>query len=507
MRSNIRIAVATGVFLTSLTGWAIGGLTGTIAGLIIGLALLVLPWHGQPLWSWATSYITRNRTIWLTDPATVINDRSGGGVRYQEHIVCAAVQVLGKAHRSTIVTGSTAARTQNTLDIRDLLPLMRHSLGLTINSLSVVIAGSRRHSSGDYASVYDTLIGPAPYAGNRETWLIVRIDAMQNGEALQWRSTAGTAALAAAQRIASALRTDGVRAKVATATEIADLDRRLGSSALDTLNRRWHSLRGDAGWLTTYAYRPDDVGTEGLGQAWSLRVDGIAQSVTLFPDGTSCASVTVRTPKPPAASPSVTLKTLPGEQAPALMGNMCGPLRNVSGQDRGPLPNSLIVPIGPTGVLIGKLTNGDRLLLPLTDHPNSSRVLIAADDPIAKRLIVRTAATGERITLHTKDLRRWDSVRMPNLIVTDQTRPMPGTTVSVVDGTISPAPRPNAVIQVEGINGHGIGPGAREPADIVIAQTGPDTVEVATPTGNHHVELELFRAENRFAATDLEMAR
>lgn len=503
MTNETRIAIAAGVFLTALAGWAVGGIGGWLVGLIAGLVLLVLPWRGQPVWSWAWLYLARNRTLALGEPTTATNDRSGGGVRYQGHLVCAAVQVLGKAHRPTLLTGSTSARTENTLDIHRLLPLMRHSLGLTIDSLSVVSAGSRRYASGDYAAVYDTLIGPAPYAGRRETWLILRIDITRNGDALQWRSTAGAAVLAVAQRIASALRTEGVRAKVATAIEIADLDRRLGSSALDTLNRRWHSLRGDAGWMTTYAYRTDDLRAETLGQAWSLRADGVIQNITLFPDGTACASVTIQTPKPPTASPSLTLKTLPGEQAQALMSNMCGPLGKVRGRQRGPLPHCLSIPIAPSGVLIGKLGNGDRLLLPLADSSDTCRIQISADDAITKRLIARLAATGERITVHTDDPRRWDSVRMQNLTVTDKPRPMPGTTVSVVDGvlngTLSPTPRPNTVILVGAAGVHG-------PAEVIIDQSGPDTVDVTTSSGSHRVGVEFFRAENRFAATDFEIA-
>ena len=140
-----------------------------------------------------------------------------------------AVQLLGKAHRPTLFTGSTATYTENTIDIAELRPLLHQSLGLAIDSLSVVSVGARRRSSGDYPRVYDTLIGTPPYAGQRETWLIVRIVSLPNAEALQWRTSIGTATLAAAQRIAATLRQNGIRAKVATATDIVELERRLGS--------------------------------------------------------------------------------------------------------------------------------------------------------------------------------------------------------------------------------------------------------------------------------------
>ncbi len=118
----------------------------------------------------------RRRPIRWHEPLTVANDRAGGGVRYQDGVAVAAVQLLGKAHAPTLFTGSTSTYTENAFDIADLLPLLHQSLGLRIDSLSVVSAGARRRSTGDYARVYDTLIGTPPYAGQRETWLIVRID-------------------------------------------------------------------------------------------------------------------------------------------------------------------------------------------------------------------------------------------------------------------------------------------------------------------------------------------
>ena len=117
----------------------------------------------------------------------------------------------------------------------------------------------------------------------------------------------------------------GIRAKVATATDIVELERRLGRSALDAHHRRWRSVRGDGGWLTTYWYRPGDITAEKLAHAWSTRADGIMQNITLFGDGTATATVTVRSAQPPTAPPSMMLRTLPGEQAQAVAANLCGP--------------------------------------------------------------------------------------------------------------------------------------------------------------------------------------
>jgi hypothetical protein len=205
----------------------------------------------------------------------------------------------------------------------------------------------------------------------------------------------------------------------------------------------------------------------------------------------------VRSAQPPTAPPSVMLQTLPGEQALALAANLCGPMPTLRGLRRGVLAEPLVIPIGPSGVLLGKIDAGNRLMLPLDDPGEFSRVHIAAQDALAKRIVVRLAGAGERITVHTRDPQRWASVRMPDISVGKQVRPMPGTTVSVVDGTLTPAPRPNTLISIGE-------PGTpyRGSADVLITQIGPATVDVTAAGQLHTVEVELFRAENRYISSE-----
>jgi type VII secretion protein EccE len=489
------MAVVAGVFSAVLLGWATGGYPGAAIGLALGLTTLVVPWRRQPLWSWAVLYLCRNRLITLAEPVTVVNDRCAGGVRYQDGVAVAAIQILGKRYRPTFLTGAQQTQTTNVVDIAELHPLLHQSMGLTIESLTIISAGSRRRSVGDYPRVYDTLIGTPPYAGRRETWMAVRIRAVDNGEALQSRDTVGTAVLAAAQRIAAALRCSGIRARVATATDMVELDRRLGRNSIDPHNRRWRGVRGDSGWYATYGYRPDDLTSAALDQAWSWPADGIIQNVTIYPDGGVTATVTVHTAQPATAPPSVMLQTLPGEQAAAMTANMCCPRPKLRGSIIGRLPQSMTIPVGSSGVLLGTVSGGDRLLLPLSDSGENSRVLVAADDAIAKRIVIRTAAAGDRITVHTTDPRRWDSLRMPNVVVTDQPRPALGTTVSVVDGTVQPAPRPSTVISIDPQTA-----ASGAAADVVITQTAPALVEVTAAGLIYEAEMEFFRAENRYVA-------
>jgi type VII secretion protein EccE len=492
-----RLAVISGVLLAGLLGWSVGGPVGAAIGLVIGLLCGVVRWRRLPLWAWLDLVRRRRWPVDLPEPVTVANDRSGGGVRHYDGVAVVAVQVLGRAHTPTLFTGSTATVTDNLLDVAELRELLKQVLGLTVESLSVVSFGARRRATGDYPRVYDTLIGTPPYAGQRETWVIARVPTHANAEALQWRLSAGTAALAVAQRISAHLRCHGVRAKVATATDIVEMERRVGRSALQGDRRTWRSVRSDTGWLTTYWYRPQDITAETLAQAWSLRVDGVIQNITLFADGTATATVTVRTTQPPTTPPSVIMRTLPGQQAAALAACMCGPTPVLRGVRRGPAPDHLPLPVGPSGVLIGKVGEGDRMMLPFGDPGEFSRVHIAADDIVAKRLVVRTAGAGDRVTVHTRDPQRWATVRMPDIVVTEGTRPAAGTTVCVTDGPLAPAPRPNTVISV-GRPGEPV----RGTADVVITQVGPAVVEVRAAGRTHVVEVELFRAENRYVSAE-----
>jgi hypothetical protein len=69
--------------------------------------------------------------------------------------------------------------------------------------------------------------------------------------------------------------------------------------------------------------------------------------------------------------------------------------------------------------------------------------------------------------------------------------------VCVTDGPLAPAPRPNTVISV-GRPGEPV----RGSADVVITQIGPALVEVQAAGRVHVVEVELFRAENRYVSAE-----
>lgn len=508
------------VFLLALASWAVAGYIGAAIAVVVSGTLVFVRWWGQPAWSWAVLRLRGQRPIRWDAPITVANNRSGGGVRMADGIAVVAVQLLGRAHQATRVTGSVTVESENVVDIVELVPMLRHALGLRLESISVVTLGSRHGNVGDYPRVYDSEIGTPPYAGRRETWLIMRLPVLDNTHALQWRTTVGAAAVSVAQRIAGLLRCQGLRAKVATATDLVELDRQVGSDAVAGDAQRWKAIRGEAGWMTTYAYPAEAITSRVLAQAWTLRADEVIQNVTVYPDATCTATITVRTPTPAPTPPAVILRRLNGEQAAAAAANMCGPRPQLRGLRRSRLPAELVTEIGPSGVLIGKLANGDRLMIPVTDAGELSRVFVAADDPIAKRIVIRTAGAGERVTVHTRDTARWASVRMPEISVVNASRPAPRTTVSiveyvarrrrdgdaaadsgVVDTAISPTPRPATVMTIAQ-SGTRLPEGQRHNFEVMIEQIGPATLNVIAAGQDWLVEMDMFRAENRYVSLE-----
>jgi len=495
------------VFGLALAGWAVGGHIGAAVAVVVGVALVFVRWWGLPAWSWVVLWRRGRHPISWEAPITVASNRSGGGVRLHDGVAVVAVQLLGRAHRATRVTGSVSVETENVIDIVELVPMLHHALGLQLESISVVTLGSRHGNIGDFPRVYDAEIGTPPYAGRRETWLVMRLPVLDNTEALRWRTTVGAAAVAVAQRIAGLLRCQGLRAKVATATDLLELDRRLGADAVAGSTQRWKAIRGEAGWMTTYAYPARAITSRDLVQAWTLRADEVAQNVTVYPDATCTATVTVLTPTPAPTPPSVTLRRLNGEQGAAAAANMCGPRPHLRGLRRSPLPTQLVVEIGPSGVLVGKLSNGDRLMIPVTDAGELSRVFVAADDPVAKRIVIRTAGAGERVCVHTRDAARWASVKMPEVSVVGTPRPAPRTTVSVVeyaarrDAAISPTPRPATVITIAPRE-TALAEPDRHGFEVIVEQVGPATVNVSAAGQNWRVEMDMFRAENRYVSLE-----
>lgn len=141
-RSARRVAGVWTVFVLASAGWALGGQLGAVMAVVVGVALVFVQWWGQPAWSWAVLGLRGRRPVKWNDPITLANNRSGGGVRVQDGVAVVAVQLLGRAHRATTVTGSVTVESDNVIDVVELAPLLRHRW--TWNSIQSASSPSAR---------------------------------------------------------------------------------------------------------------------------------------------------------------------------------------------------------------------------------------------------------------------------------------------------------------------------------------------------------------------------
>ena len=116
------------------------------------------------------------------------------------------------------------------------------------------------------------------------------------------------------------------------------------------------------GHLTTYYFSPEDITTAALHQLWALRTDHVVP-VPACPSGAACSpteqpvmvSAMVRTndPQRPQQPPTLNLNTLPGDQFDAVLraAPTARPRLRLPQRAWGD-PDELIIPIGPTGILV-----------------------------------------------------------------------------------------------------------------------------------------------------------
>ena len=61
--SNRRVVGVWVVFLLTLVSWGLGGYIGAVIAVVVTVALVFVPWWGQPAWSWAVLALRRRRPI------------------------------------------------------------------------------------------------------------------------------------------------------------------------------------------------------------------------------------------------------------------------------------------------------------------------------------------------------------------------------------------------------------------------------------------------------------
>ncbi|BBZ15015.1 type VII secretion protein EccE [Mycobacterium branderi] len=474
------------------------------------------------------------------------------GVRADEYEAITMISVAGQQYAPTFLRGSTVSRTTNVLPLHVLVGLLDQPGALRLAGIDVVSSGYRVRRGTGYPPLYSTLLADRPAAGQRSTRLIVRLDITESVPGLRYRTSIGSAAAAATERIVNALLQEGIRATALSAAELdsalqelsaglatapsppdpeSDGDSDAGSRtrepvAVKALGRAgtngsrrspdvgWRTISAYPGYLTTYYFSPEDINTAALNQMWALRSDEIAQTTSIFkhrntePDGGGpvMVSAIVRTndPQPPPQPPTLYLNPLPGDQyaatlraAPTARPRLKLPPRHLDD------PDELQIPIGPTGILVGaalrddltadpEIHRDDMVMWALTDPQRATRIAMDTSEFYVRQLLIRAAAVGERIAIYSNQPRRWISLAQPNIAVVERRRgPEFVPTIIVND---RPAAPPSAGLSSTVIALGAAGRGGPAP-DIRFVQTSRSTVQITTATRQLDVAIVAFRQE------------
>jgi type VII secretion protein EccE len=501
----------------------------TAATALVAVLALMLTVYRRNFVKWFVDRIRWRRRRKRTDsPAPSVDIPHGAslyGVRVPEGFIGDAIsmiEVTGQAYSPTLLTGSATALTPNRLPLDALTGLLDQPGGIKLSGIDVVSSGLRVRRGTGYPPLYSTLLADRPAAGQRRTYLVVRLDIANSIRGLSYRSTVGAAAAAATERIINALLQRGVRAKPLTAKDIdaalVDLGANLAvvpeEAELDNApvgprvptpvapTEAWKSIEAHPGYLTSYYFSPEDITTNTLNQMWALRSDAVVQTISLTKnrgptEGRAWVSALVRLndPQAPTRPPTLYLNPLPGHQGPAAMRSAPLP-RSFDAMPGRPLDASpLELPVASSGVLVGTTQRGDLLLLSLTDPDQATRISLQTGMPYACQLLVRAAAVGERIAIYTDNPARWRQLEQPLIAIVDRRHPpefVPSIIVSDRAGGPPPAGLASTVVTLGDADRSAATP------DLSFTQISASTVRIATSAFTTDVQIATFKAEQPF---------
>jgi hypothetical protein len=270
----------------------------------------------------------------------------------------------------------------------------------------------------------------------------------------------------------------------------------------------WSLINTQPGFSTSYYFSPEDISTATFNQLWALPADQVVHVLMLRRAGrgvTVSALVRTNDPQPPADPPTLFLNPLPGDQYAAALraAPLSAPPLDLPA---GPLPEDLQIAVGATGVLVGsalqddpagrpEVQRDDLVMLSLTDPQRATRITLDTSEFYARQLLIRAAAGGERIAIHSRTPARWYSGSGPNVAVVEPGRPAEFVpTITVNDGAAAgPVGLSSTVIT--------LGPHHDTDPDLVFQQTSPSTVRIWAGARVLEVAIVEFRQEQTWTGT------
>jgi type VII secretion protein EccE len=490
--------VAAGAAAAGRPGWW----TGVGVGLLVAL-LALLCWRGAPLLTLAWRALTAGRSG-LGVPSGELADyeRSFGsgpvGIRAVGPHLVAVVAVDGPPHSPSVLDYPRVESLAK-------LPLGAVAAGLgqfdvSLEGIDVVSAGARRapKTHHPYAPVYSVEVGDHPAVGQRRTWLVVRLNALESARAIVWRESVAATMSAAAEWLAAELTSLRIPARVLTAAQIRAADEAL-LAGIDPagLVSGWGRLRHAGGYVQTYWMSPGDISSTAIDRLWAPDTDATVVSVQVRRSDTGAAAVGVmvryHTGGPLAEPPLTGLNPFAGRHDAGLSAGLLGagggglrvPAREVAAGEK------VAVPIGATGIIVGTTAAGHPLLVDLSDPTELATVTIAGEFALLVQMALRAAATGYQVLVCTKHPQRWQHVTGAGLQVVGAAglaEQLPASQypyVVVYDGVGGPA-RAGAAVTVRTV-----GPRSASGADIHIEQDGAGAAVIRTWAFQYRLRINL----------------
>ncbi|WP_308160116.1 type VII secretion protein EccE [Mycolicibacterium goodii] len=442
----------------------------------------------------------------MTAVATLNRPRAVNG---DTRFAITMIALHGREFSPTVLVPE-GADSRDTVPLGPVCALMRQFGGLELHSIDVVSIGCRTPLNGRFTARYDEIIGDRPAVGDRRTWLVLRLNPRACMQALTYRGNIAEATAAATERIRQAAVRAGCRAttcspnEMETATNIL-----LGGHELSDYEDHWSYLRARDEYVTPYRVAGRDLTTRLLNDVWSLRTTRTVTVIRLTrnDDGSVSAAALVRlhTTKPVPHPPMHTLHPVVGQARSALLASLPLGKRSVDlplsyrrisfsssrGQRLGD-KSTLLLPVGPSGFIIGMSDLGHPWLYPITDPLKFTRVAINASVEVVQRLILRAVAAGATGVVHTDRPEAWQPVTDERLALIDRLDRRGRATVMISD-LRSPQDA------INGERGHAlviVNSTKPSEADMMITQVSQTHLVLRLPATGREVELTIMRPRN-----------
>jgi type VII secretion protein EccE len=355
------------------------------------------------------------------------------------------------------VVTDTEERTPNTISVARLAELLQLA-DVRLESFDLIADGAR--AAGGFADLYQQGQGPVSAAARRTTWLVLRMAMLDNVEAISRRAvrpgaarrTAAAACLRAADRLAA----EGLDARPATAAQINEVNDVLHADPPTA--DHWSHLEGRNGFAGVYFADPAHIAQDAA-QWWTWAQAREVTTLVRVRPGESGhpqigALVRYRTAGALPTPPVSRLGPLYGVQRQAWRQFRVGVLPDSVMAFR-PLANQdPVIPVGPTGPMIGTLPGQKAAVyLPLV-APVS---LVCPSALLLRQIALRATVTGRPLIVVSGDRAGWQPIAAQALggaVVAALPDALPADAIVVIDGPM-PAEMPEVTVLTSDISWDG----------------------------------------------------